>query len=215
MCPDPLLLRSLATLPFLAQPALSAAAGALFRELAILLQLGWTPAQIRQVDNGRHRHPEGRQPDSLSCHADTLRDELRRIEEKAWRKAQRAGVQALYTHGLVRGKVYAVDGSGLGSDLRLVCLVCVSGERLLVVAWRLLAGAASEKGKEAAVTKELVAQAVAVGGVGCLSLLLADAFYADGPLLAWLKYVQGIFVSPTSSFRLYSSRRSVPLSFLA
>jgi hypothetical protein len=190
--PDPLLLRSLATLPFLAPPALSAAAGALFREPAILLQLGWAPAQIREGDNGRHRHPDGRQPDSLPCHPDTLRDELRRLTEKAWRKAQRTGVQALYQHGLVRGKVYAVDGSGLGAALRLVCLVCVSGERPLLVAWRLLEGDASEKGKEAAVTKELVEQAVALGGAGCIELLLADALYADGPLLAWLKYVQHI-----------------------
>jgi hypothetical protein len=76
--------------------------------------------------------------------------------------------------------------------LRLVCLVCVWGKRPLLVAWRLLEGAASEKGKEAAVTKELVEQAVALGGRGCIELLLADALYADGPLLAWLKYEQGI-----------------------
>src|SRR3954452_25095903 len=42
---DGLLLRTLATLPFLRDPALSGAAGALFREPAILLQLGWAPAQ--------------------------------------------------------------------------------------------------------------------------------------------------------------------------
>src|SRR5438105_1420531 len=39
--PDPLLLRTLAILPFLREPALSSAAGALFREPAVLLQLGW------------------------------------------------------------------------------------------------------------------------------------------------------------------------------
>src|SRR4051812_1897815 len=44
---DGLLLRTLATLPFLQAPALRGAAGALFREPAILLQLGWAPAQIR------------------------------------------------------------------------------------------------------------------------------------------------------------------------
>src|SRR5438105_3007899 len=38
---DGLLLRTLATLPFLQAPALSGAAGALFREPTILLQLGW------------------------------------------------------------------------------------------------------------------------------------------------------------------------------
>ena len=55
------------------------AAGALFREPAILLQLGWAPVQIRQGSNGRHRHPDGRQPESLPCHPDTLRDALRRV----------------------------------------------------------------------------------------------------------------------------------------
>jgi hypothetical protein len=187
-----LLLRSLATLPFLSEPSLSAASGALFREPAILLQLGWAPAQIREGDNRRHRHPEGRQPESLPCHPDTLRDALRRVGQQAWQKAQHQGVGSLYARGLVKGKVYAVDGSGLGKGLRLVCLVCVSGKRPLIVAWRLLEGTASEKGKEAAVTKELVQQALALGGTGCLGLLLADALYADGPLLAWLKYGQGI-----------------------
>src|SRR5947208_13800717 len=42
---DGLLLRTLATLPFLREAPLSGAAGALFREPAILLQLGWAPAQ--------------------------------------------------------------------------------------------------------------------------------------------------------------------------
>ncbi len=168
------------------------ASGALFREPAVLLQLGWTPVQIGRGDNGRHRHPESRQPESLPCHPDTLRDELRRVEAKAWQKAQRAGVKALYQRELVRGKVYAVDGSGLGPGLRLVCLVQVSGDRPLLVAWRLLEGDASEKGKEAAVTKVLIEQALALGGPGCIELLLADALYADGPLLAWLKYGQGI-----------------------
>jgi hypothetical protein len=93
--PDRLLVRTLATLPFVAEPSLAAAAGALFREPAVLLQLGWAPAQIRNGDNGRHRHPDGRQAEALPCHPDSLRDELRRIAARAWLKAQRAGVQAL------------------------------------------------------------------------------------------------------------------------
>src|SRR5207248_6628087 len=167
--PDGLLLRTLATLPFLAGPSLAAAPGALFREPAVLLQLGWAPAQVRHGANGRHRHPEGRQAESLPCHPDTLRDQLRRVEARAWGKAQRAGVQALYRRRLVRGQVYAVDGSGLGPGRRLVCLVSVGGDRPFLVAWRLLEGDASEKGKEAAVTKELIEQALAAGGGGCIA----------------------------------------------
>src|SRR3989442_9360245 len=182
----------LPTLPFVEQASLSGAAEVLFREPAVLLQLGWAPVQIRSGSNGRHRHPEGRQEESLPCHPDTLRDALRRVGESAWLKAQAAGVQSLYQRQLVRGKVYAVDGSGLGDELRLVALVCVSATRPIIVAWRVLSGAASEKGKEAEVTRALIAQVLEAAGPNAISLLLADALYADGPLLAWLKYRKGI-----------------------
>ena len=187
-----LLLRTLATLPFVEQASLSGASEVLFREPAVLLQLGWAPVQIRQGSNGRHRHPEGRQEESLPCHADTLRDALRRIGESAWLQAQQEGVQSLYQRQLVRGKVYAVDGSGLGNDCRVVALVCVSARRPIIVAWRLLSGPASEKGQEAAVTRSLIEQVLAIAGPQAISLVLADALYADGPLLAWLKYRKGI-----------------------
>src|SRR5437588_2282095 len=189
---DELLLRTLATLPFVEQASLSGASEVLFREPAVLLQLGWAPVQIRQGSNGRHRHPEGRQEESLPCHPDTLGDALRRVEESAWVRAQAAGVQSLYQRQLVRGKVYAVDGSGLGDDFRVVALVCVSAIRPIIVAWRLLRGPSSEKGKEAAVTRSLIEQVLQVAGPKAINLLLADALYADGPLLAWLKYGQGI-----------------------
>jgi hypothetical protein len=115
-------------------------------------------------------------------------------------------VRALYERGLIRGTVYAIDGSGIGPDLRLVSLVCVSAERPIVVAWRLLEGAASEKGREASVTRALIEQALAAGGAGCIRLLLADALYADGPLLAWLKYAKGIdaLVRLPADRRLYA-----------
>jgi len=190
--PDEVLLRTLATLPFVDQASLSGASEVLFREPAVLLQLGWAPVQIRQGSNGRHRHPQGRQAESLPCHPDTLRDTLRRVGESAWLQAQAAGVQSLYQRQLVRGRVYAVDGSGLGDDFRLVALVCVSATHRSFVAWRLLSGQASEKGQEAAVTRELLEQVLEVAGPQAISLLLADALYADGPLLAWLKYGKGI-----------------------
>jgi len=191
---DGLLLRTLATLPFVEQGSLSGAAGQLFGEPAILLHLGFSPLQIEIGDNERYRHPGGRKAESLPCHADTLRDALRRVENKVWLRAQQLGVKPLYQRGLVRGRVYAIDGTGLGNDYRLVCLVCVSAERPVIVAWRLLEGQASEKGKEAAVTRELIEQALALGGEDVMDLLLADALYADGPLLAWLKYQKGIDV---------------------
>src|SRR5438045_602545 len=55
---DELLLRTLATLPFVEQASLSGASEVLFREPALLLHLGWAPLQIRQGSNGRQRQPE-------------------------------------------------------------------------------------------------------------------------------------------------------------
>lgn len=52
--------------------------------------------------------------------------------------------------------------------------------------------AASEKGKEAEVTHALIEQVLEAAGPNAISLVLADALYADGPLLAWLKYRKGI-----------------------
>jgi hypothetical protein len=191
---DGLLFRTLATLPFVREAGLDPAARLLFQDPAIRLRLGWTPAQIQAGDNGRHRHPDGRREESLPCHPDALRDAFRRVEASAWQRVPHAAVSPLYQRQLVRGKVYAIDGSGLGNAFRLVCLVCVSGARPVIVAWRLLEGQASEKGKEAAVTRELIEQALALGGPECIDLLLADALYCDGPLLAWLAYDKGIDV---------------------
>lgn len=190
--PDDLLLRTAAVLPFLDTPSLQSATGQLFGEPAILLRLGWSPLHIRLGDNERHHSPQGRLPGSLPCHPDTLRDELRRVPAEAWAELQRAGVKALFDHRLVRGKVYAIDGSGLGPGVRMVSLVCVSAQRPVNVAWRMLVGDASEKGQEAAVTRSLVEQLLELGGPDAIELLLMDALYADGPLLAWLKYEKGI-----------------------
>lgn len=193
---DAVLLRTLAVLPFIGNGGFRSLTDVLFGEPAILLRLGWSPVQLRQGDNDRHRHPDGRQRESLPCHPDTLRDALVRISERAWLRAQAQAVGGLFQRRLVRGAVYAVDGTGLGTAGRVVALVCVSAQRPIIVAWRYLTGTASEKGKEAAVTRALIEQhpegTRALGGPGCIRLLLADALYADGPLLAWLKYVHGI-----------------------
>ncbi len=117
---------------------------------------------------------------------------LSRVGESAWLHAQAAGGQSLYQRQLVRGKVYAIDGSGLGDDFRLVALVCVSATRPIIVAWRLLRGPASEKGKEAAVSRALIEQVLQVAGPQAISLRLSDALYADGPRFSWLKYGKGI-----------------------
>ncbi|MGE0609435.1 MAG: hypothetical protein AB7O62_20250 [Pirellulales bacterium] len=94
----------------------------------------------------------------------------------------------------MRGHVYAIDGTGLGDKPQLVCLVCVSAERPVIVAWWLLEGNASEKGREEAVTRVLIEQTRQLGGSDCIELLLVDALSAGGPLLTWCKYECGIDV---------------------
>jgi hypothetical protein len=69
---------------------------------------------IRAGDNGRHCHPEGRQPESRPGHPDGRRDERRRVGAPAWARAPAVGVHALEARGLERGKGYAVAGSGSG-----------------------------------------------------------------------------------------------------
>jgi imidazolonepropionase-like amidohydrolase len=92
----------------------------------------------------------------------------------------------------VRGKTYAIDGSGLGKRWRIVGILNVNPERALWVTWRVLSGNASEKGKEAAVVHEMVDEVREVGGADAIEWLLMDALYADGPLLAWLKYQRNL-----------------------
>lgn len=52
--------------------------------------------------------------------------------------------------------------------------------------------AIGDKRKEAAVTRELIEQGLALGGDGCIELFRADALYANGPLPGWLNYRKGI-----------------------
>lgn len=107
------MLRTVALLPFLEQAALSAAAGQLFGDPAVLLRSGWSPLQIRIADNERHRSPAGRRAEPLPCSPETLRDAMARVERQAWQRAQESGVKALFEHGLVRGRsntAWCADG---------------------------------------------------------------------------------------------------------
>jgi len=83
-----------------------------------------------------------------------------------------------------------VEGSGIGPDLRVVALVCVSAQRPLLVAWRLREGDASEKGKEASVTRGLVEQALwgARGACACCSPMRWGESTSD---LGHLSYFHG------------------------
>lgn len=186
--------------------ATTTAAGPVDELLALHIELSVPgaghPAAARMgagADPGRHQRPQSASRRPAGCvlalspgrHARCL--PARRNPRLASGPRGR-GRAALYNRRLIRGKVDAIDGTGLGDDFRLVCLVCVSGQRPGIVAWRLLDGPASEKGREAQVTRALIEQALALGGPECINLLLADASYAAGPLIAWLAYPKGIDV---------------------
>lgn len=190
--PDELLLRALAVLPFVEAIGLSAAAGCLFQDAAILLQIGFGIEQIQKGFNQRHHGERGKAHTSKPCHPEVLRQELARIDLDSLARFRQAAIQQLFERGLVKGKTYAIDGTGLKDRYRLVGILNVHKDRALWLNWRLLEGEASEKGKEARIVRDMVSEILAAGGAEAMEWLLMDALYADGPLLAWLEYGQEV-----------------------
>lgn len=191
--PDELLLRTIAVLPFVEALGLSAAAGALFKDAAILLQLGYSIEHVQSGFNERHRKPGAEAGKSMTpCHVEVLREELARLDGDSLQAFRQACSQQLFARQLVKGRIYAIDGSGIHDRYRLVGLLNVHEEQPLWISWRLLTGQASEKGQEASVVRELLADFDQAAGPASMEWLLLDAYYADGPLLAWLEYEQHI-----------------------
>jgi len=193
--PDELLLRTLAVLPFVEALGLSAAAETLFEAAAVLLQLGYTAVQVQDGFNQRHAAgTETKAERSRPYHPEGLRHatRLQRIDRPSLDVFRRECIRVLFERGLVKGKVYAIDGSGLGEGIRVVGLLNVQQAGPLWLNWRVRTGNESEKGQEASVVLEMVDEVRAVGGAGAIEWLLLDALYADGPLLARLKYERAI-----------------------
>ncbi len=185
--PDALLLHTLAVLPFLADGSLQGSAQSLFSDPAILVQLGYAPVELAEGVSARHRTAAGKTDESIPVHIDTLRDELARLTAQEWEWLQEERLRVLYAKRLVRSTKMVVDGSGLGDGERLVTLSALTGHGLIPLVWEFLTGDASEKGKEAVITRKLVERVRKIGGPAAITLLIADAFYADGPFLAWLQ----------------------------
>lgn len=193
--PDELLLRTLVVLPFVEAIGLSAATNTLFEDAAVLLQLGYTAIQIQEGFNERHGSKLDKKSDqSLPYHPDVLRQELQRIDLASLDEFRKASIRQLFKHKLVKGGVYAIDGSGLGDQIRVVGLLCLGKDRPIWVTWRLRTGTESEKGKEAQVVLDMIDELIEIQGVEVIEYLLMDALYADGPLIARLKYQYGIDV---------------------
>jgi len=191
--PDELVLRSLAILPFVEGMSLSASANTLFEDAAVLLQLGYTAVQIQAGFNERRGKGQATKSKvSRPFHPDVFREEMLRIDMASLEGFRRRCVKALFARGLVRGKVYGIDGSGIGPEMRVVGLLCLQKDGPLWVNWRLRTGNESEKGKEGEVVLSMVDEIREWVGVEAIEWLLMDALYADGFLLANLKYKRGI-----------------------
>ena len=187
--PDELLLRTLAVLPFVEATSLSASANTLFEDAAVLLQLGYTALQIQTGFNQRRgKDYIEKSAQSRPFHPDVLRGELQRIKVESLDTYRRHCIKKLFAHGLIRGQVYAVDGSGIGPQMRVVGIICLQKDGPLWVNWRLRTGNESEKGKEGDVVLSMVDEIREIGGEKAIAWLLMDALYADGPILAGLKY---------------------------
>jgi hypothetical protein len=193
--PDELALRTLAMLPFVEAMSLSAAANALFEDAGVLLQLGYTAVQIQEGFNQRRgKGKETKSAQSRPHHPDVLREELQRIKVESLDGYRRHCVGVLYKRGLIRSKLYAVDGSGIGPEMRVVGLICLQKDGPLWVNWRLRTGNESEKGQEGEVVLAMVDELREIAGIDAIEWMLMDALYADGFILANLKYARQIDV---------------------
>jgi len=191
--PDELALRTLAVLPFVEAMSLSAVANTLFEDAGALLQLGYMAVQIREGFNQRRgKGNEQKSAYSRPYHPDVLREELQRIKVESLDAYRRHCVEVLYKRGLIRSKLYAVDGSWIGPEMRVVGLVCLQKDGPLWVNWRLRIGSESEKGKEGEVVLAMVDELREIAGAGVIKWMLMDALYADGFILANLKYARQI-----------------------
>ena len=193
--PDGMLLRTLALLPFVEALSLSAAANTLFEDAAVLLQLGYTAVQIQAGFNQRRgKGKEQKSAQSRPYHPDVLREELQRIRVTSLDAFRRHCIRVLYQRRLIRSKLYAVDGSGIGPEMRVVGLQCLQKDGPLWVNWRLRTGNESEKGREGEVVLAMVDEVREIAGPQAIEWMLMDALYADGFILASLKYARQIDV---------------------
>jgi len=78
--------------------------------------------------------------------------------------------------------------------MRVVGLICLQKDGPLWVNWRLRTGNESEKGQEGEVVLAMVDELREIAGTDTIAWMLMDALYADGFILANLKYARQIDV---------------------
>jgi len=181
--PNELLMRELAVLPLLRIPNPHQAPTYLFQDHGVLRFLGFTLAQIRDGFNDKGvRSPTGKAR-MRPHHRDTLYNALKAIDIASLDDFREEHSRALAEHGLLKGGVFAVDGTGLrNSDRHLVILQQAGDEPPFIVNWRV-----QGPGKELAAGRVMVDELLGELGSEAIEWLLMDGAYVDG---AWIADLQ-------------------------
>jgi len=182
--PEELLLRELAVLPLLDIPNVHQAGRFLLQDPAVLHFLGFTAAQLR--DGFPHR---GRQGQARPHHRDLLYNLLGSLRAENLEQFRAAWVRRFAQDRHCRSGVWAVDGTGVCGDWKLLLALNLADGAELVGNWRILPG---DCGSELPGGRELVDELLAALPSGQIHLLLVDGAYVDGAWMRRLKQEHGI-----------------------
>ena len=175
--PEELLLRELAILPVLDIPNIHQAERFLLQDPAVLHFLGFT---LEQIQNGfPHR---GRQGQARPHHRDLLYNLLKAIPETAIEAFRAAYVRQWAQGRHTRARTWAIDGTGVHGEFKLLLALNLADGEELLGNWRLLP---ANCGSELPGGRELFDELLEVlPAADRPNLLLVDGAYVDG---AWMK----------------------------
>lgn len=183
--PEALLLRELAVLPLLDIPNIFQAERFLLQDAAVLHFLGFTVAQIQ--DGFPHR---GRQGQARPHHRDLLYNLLKAISEPGLEAFRAAYVRHWAQARHARARTWAIDGTGVHGEFKLLLALNLGDGEELLGNWRLLPG---DCGSELPGGRELFDELLEVlPATERPELLLVDGAYVDGAWMKRLKEEHGV-----------------------
>ena len=183
--PEELLLRELAVLPLLDIPTIHQAEQFLLQDPAVLHFLGFT---LEQIQHGfPHR---GRQGQARPHHRDLLYNLLKAIPAANIEAFRAAYVRQWGRSRHARARTWAIDGTGVHGEFKLLLALNLADGEELLGNWRLLP---ANCGSELPGGRELFDELLGViPAADRPELLLVDGAYIDGPWMRRLKDDHGI-----------------------
>ena len=183
--PEELLLRELAVLPLLDIPNIHQAERFLLQDAAVLQFLGFT---VEQIQNGfPHR---GRQGQARPHHRDLLYNLLKAIPQRGLEAFRAAYVRQWAQARHARARTWAIDGTGVHGEFKLLLALNLGEGEELLGNWRLLP---ADCGSELPGGRELFDELLAVlPAADRPELLLVDGAYVDGAWMKRLKQEHGV-----------------------